>query len=161
MTRARDVASNGGLVLVGSSTFSAQSSVSFNNVFSSTYNNYVIFCSVPAVLYIQLSLNGTPSSASYGYSSHYMDYNGATGAWSNSAGTSATSAFIANTTGMHLNIFNPSIATTTTWNAVAGNGGTNGYVGGSHNISTAYDGIKFFPSSGTITGTIRIYGMRN
>jgi hypothetical protein len=33
--------------------------------------------------------------------------------------------------------------------------------GGRHNQAVAYDGISFIPQAGTITGVMRIYGMRN
>ena len=42
MTRARDVATQGGLVLLNTTTFSAQSTVSIDNVFSATYDKYII-----------------------------------------------------------------------------------------------------------------------
>jgi hypothetical protein len=33
--------------------------------------------------------------------------------------------------------------------------------GGTFNATTQFDGFSFFPQSGTITGTIKIYGVRN
>ena len=42
MTRARDVATQGGLVLISSTDFSAVASMSINNAFSSTYQNYKV-----------------------------------------------------------------------------------------------------------------------
>jgi hypothetical protein len=30
-----------------------------------------------------------------------------------------------------------------------------------HDVATAYDGFTIFPSSGTIAGTIRVYGYKN
>ena len=32
---------------------------------------------------------------------------------------------------------------------------------GSHSLATAYDGMTIYPPSGTITGSVRVYGYRN
>jgi hypothetical protein len=42
-----------------------------------------------------------------------------------------------------------------------GTGYVAGVGGGSLNNSTSYDGLTLFIGSGTLTGTIRIYGIRN
>jgi hypothetical protein len=69
MTRARDVATQGGLVLLNTTTFSAQSTVSIDNVFSATYDKYIItflagVSSGGVVSNFRLRTSGTDNTAS-------------------------------------------------------------------------------------------------
>ena len=31
---------------------------------------------------------------------------------------------------------------------------------GLHNVASSYDGIRFYPNGGTVTGTVKIYGLK-
>jgi hypothetical protein len=94
MTRARDVATQGGLVLLNTTTFSAQSAVSINNVFSATYDNYkcTIFTTASAGS-ATLSLRLRASGADNSTGNYYTASAGLTtaGAAANLNSTSATS----------------------------------------------------------------------
>ena len=176
MTRARDVASQGGLVLISSSAFTTQASISFNNAFNSTYDNYKIVFhatanSASGTLQMRLRLAGTDTSTNY-RSERLIGTDTTTQAYPNTSGTddfcignvhvSGSGTTIAN-----LDIYSPAIARTT---LVEGSGGLteganpnqvqyNYY--GLQTDATAFDGFTILPSAGTITGTIKIYGYRN
>jgi len=160
-----------GLTLINTTNFTAQSSVSLNNVFSATYDHYKIVCSNTGsggivALNIKMRTSGTDSTALY--------YGGANGANSESNYTifnqlNAVSALRfgvakseeASTVEMRIsNPFNSS-ARTQFANSYTFSDGTNGrayYSGGSMVVSTSFDGFTLIPESGTITGTVSVYG---
>jgi len=59
-------------------------------------------------------------------------------------------------------IFAPALAVRTGFLSLGfrTSGETNWVGGGSHTQTVAYDGFDFFPASGTITGTIFVYGYK-
>lgn len=67
--------------------------------------------------------------------------------------------------GITFDILNPYAAQFTIFSGMTMTHSYNGYGGaggGCHAVASSYDGIRFFPSSGTFTGgTIRVYGYRN
>lgn len=191
MTKARDLASGGfGLVLVkpssvvngtdngkGTVNFSGVSSISLNNVFSSTYNNYQIVVDLTGstldqTTYVKLRSSATDSSASYswgypgiletGTASNENGANQSTGWWilTNDGGANG---HYASTT---FNLYRPFLAVPTT---MTYNSGTLSYAstfrgnagGGAHFVSTSYDGFTVVASAGTIAGSISVYGFNN
>ena len=176
MTRARDVASQGGLVLISSTNFSAVATASINNCFSATYENYkVIFdesaqSSTSNVSLRMRNAGADRTGAVYFNSSQGLTYLGATAHFN-----SLTSNGVINVgfTGIgsqsknSLEFFHPFDATQPT----VINGNANGTTGvGSpfqSNTGIMYqamdsnDGFTIYPDAGTISGTIRIYGIRN
>ena len=159
-----------GMDLIATQTFSAASTVSFNNVFSSTYDNYRIVVSTGASadgsnLSIRLRLSGTDSTVNYAYQRTSVEGTTFTGSRASSQGSGyiddlRTSA--RNT--LSIDIFDPSLTNSTTMSALNNDpqgGGSLKIFNVFHTVSTAYDGFTMFPSSGTITGTIRVYGYRN
>lgn len=178
MTKARDLASGGfGLVLVkpssvvngtdngkGTVTFSAQSSVSLNGVFNSTYNNYrmIIDYQVSAAFpRIRLRANGSDAtSADYSWQ-NLLFSNTSVSAERN---TGDTTWNLSGTSGLNVNmylqieIYNP-FATVNTWgfsHAYQSGGGQSNHF--RLNTSTSYDGFTLYPSTSTMTGTISVYG---
>ena len=163
----------GGLVHINTTTFSAVSSVSLNDVFTSDYENYkVVFdltsASTTAAAYFRLRASGSDiTTAHYAQmspgltSGNAVSTNGNAGqtAWEwgtfNSAGLAS----------MSIDVLQPYVATETRI------GGPSMYYNGSifvgralHgliNLSTLVDGITYYPGSGTWTGTIRVYGYKN
>lgn len=163
-------ASAGGLTLIATSSPSAQGSVSFNSVFSATYDNYLIVMrlarSGAASINARYRLSGTDASGANYNAQWAFGSTTTAGADSNTAQTSANivgSAGGADNSTTTLTISSPAIAAPT--NSTNLSSYLNGQViysnSAYHSLSTAYDGITIFPSAGTITGTIRIYGYAN
>jgi len=164
------ISGTSGLVLINTTTLSAVSSQSFNDVFSATYNNY----------YIQMSLDGSTtaqdvnfrlrvasvdnSSANYNRSALFQSSTTVTGqlltaqtSWAGVGGAISTQRQYSD-----LTVFNP-FATQIT--GAIGNGqelpsgnitqyrrmfGTT--------VTTSYTGFTIFPVSGTMSGTVSVYG---
>lgn len=156
-----------GLVKITDSTFSAGSAVSVNGCFTSTYDNYRILISAlfstDESLRARLRLAGTDAT---GGTYTYQRVIGSTTTVSTVGGSTETSFYLGDSSttvsAWSLDIFNPARAAATqhaTLNFRTDR--TCQTIVGSHTTATAYDGITFFPASGTMTGTIRIYGYRN
>jgi hypothetical protein len=169
MTRARDVATQGGLVLLNTTTFTAQSSVSINNIFSSLYTNYKIlinFDGSSGYSRIQMRTGGTNTAGTvYDSYSEYVTP-GVTGIDRATATSSWYGPFANANCVSEIVLYNPNLAKPTMFNLFfnenrIGTGYVAGVGGGSLNNSTSYDGLTLFIGSGTLTGTIRIYGIRN
>lgn len=170
---------NGGSALVGlqkitSTSFSAQSSVSVNNCFTSTYSNYRIIISGTATGDLdgnfRLRAAGTDASgANYQYA--WVGYYGSSA--NNSGGTNQTSILgipsLGNGRLSHsaIDVIRPN--TTDTWKPLtAQTAFTHSGVGlivrnhaGVLNSATQFDGFTIFLGSGTMTGNITVYGYRN
>lgn len=168
------VATPSGLTLITTSTFSAVSSVSINNCFSATYDNYFISLNISAFsattdLLMRLRAGGTDATGATDYTRQVMVSFSSTVAAATAAssswqiGGSYTSLPIYSG---KINLDNPFLAAKThatnqviyttaapTWQTVRD--------GFSHNQTTSYDGATIYPSSGTITGVARIYGYQN
>ena len=156
-----------GLVHINTTTFSAVSSVSLNEIFSSAYQNYQIILtgqgSVYASTNFRLRVAGTDNSTASSYLIQRLAASGTTVSALEATNTYAEFAELqTNPTAAVMNIFNPAVATPT-------NAMTQTIVyqrpiliyGATHTQSVAYDGITIYTLSGTITGTIRVYGYKN
>lgn len=159
---------SGGLV-----SFTGVTTVSLNGVFSSTYDNYRIIigntASTGANLLIRLRASGTDnSSANYAWSGTYTSstsaaYNGETGPGSTSWAVGYSES------GMQCNTIIDVCSPFATNQAIyfANNLRMSGSVSsenkrsGGMTVTTSYDGLTLFAASGTITGSIRVYGYKN
>jgi hypothetical protein len=164
---------NQGLTLINTTSFSAVSSVSLPaSTFTSTYENYLIKInfvnSNTIALRQRLRASGTDNTGAtaYGSSGYYMASNSNTV----NGESDRTSSWIVGFAGANLEssvseilLFSPQVATRRTsiqsricfWDGT--NFGTSQYAGG-HTELVSYDSATFFPSTGTFTGTIRVYG---
>jgi hypothetical protein len=159
-----------GLVLIDSDSFSAVSSVSVDNCFTSTYENYRIIFSSTSSASMRLRLRASSSDDS---TSNYDDAGrnegSATGGIADVGATSWRLQDAAATSQNHfaLDILKPQIAAPTMMLAqmVASTPSANIYaywVNGQHRSSTAYDGFSvILGGAGNFTGNIRVYGYRN
>jgi hypothetical protein len=154
-----------GMVLLNTTSFSGVSSQSFNDVFSTTYDNYRILCTQSGSEggnYIRLRVSGSDNStaSSYVYQNH-----GASGSSPFAARTTDNRMEVGGTTSVLLNsaaveIFNPFLASATNFSSL--NSDTNGNAriimyAGTHNQTVSYTGFTWiFPSA--TTGTISVYG---
>lgn len=163
-------AGNPGLVYITQSTFNAVSSVSVNNCFSSTYVSYrltlQIYGSGSTNTSIRMRVGGVDNTATEYYDRGYYNLTGTLTALTNSA---VTSAFITNhPTGsgfparVSIDIHGPNEAARTGihTNWVDTFTVLGGQTISTHAVATAYDGFTLLPASGTITGTVRVYGYR-
>jgi hypothetical protein len=153
-----------GLNLITATTFSAQSSVSFNNVFTATYQNYLLSVTVENTLsttnYMRLRVAGSDSSANYSMRSAYFEsvYTATTETGSVRFGSNGTEKVHVN-----VNLSDVALAAPTSIYA-SGNDAAPTTIfatGGVHTLSTAYDGFTVICNTGTFTGTIRVYGYEN
>ena len=165
-------ASSGALTLISTTDITATASYSFNNVFTSTYTNYVITArmfgsTTGSPLWLRFRASGTDNSAAgQGYGIAYMNSAGTYGSYAAGSGTEVYLMQIANASvepsTFSYTFFNPQTAFRKsihgTWHShYLGYGG---FAYGSVNQTTAYDGFTLSAVSGTINGQISIYGVQ-
>ena len=157
----------GGLVHINTTTVSSQSTVNFNNVFTSDYAVYQVYAVLTTAandisLSLRLRLAGTDETGS---NYRFQMINGQT---SVGASASVTTSF----NGMGLDNDNPNMRNITfidPQNASVTGYSDLGYAGyataqgaritGIHNVATAYDGFSLI-AAGAFSGTVYVYGMR-
>jgi len=160
-----------GLVHIATETFSAVSSVSIDNCFTSTYENYLCVIggsagSTDAEIRMKLRASSTDLSTGYYWAQTYMNFGSASGGFLNGSNNSSMfpSYSTANGANGTVTINSPQLSLPTIFNWQGNNAGTGGNFrsgGGFVNNSNSYDGLTISVSTGTFTGTIRIYGYRN
>jgi len=161
-----------GLVHIATESFSAVSSVSLDNVFTSNYENYKMLINVTSTgttnfLRLRLRASSTDNTDStYRWVIYYYE------AETPSAGFNG-SGWNVNTLGINLNrpyqllsvfeVMAPNSTAVTQFHGFGGVGALGFPVAynGFKNDSNQYDGLTLYPDGGAITGTIRVYGYRN
>jgi len=164
-----------GLVHINTTTFSAVSSVSLNNVFTSDYDNYRIFftatASTTANAAMRLRVGGVDASnGTYGQAGYYAYINAAVSGFSSNGGVGLTSwpqtapLSTLSESGFIMDIQNPA-RSVSTFGVHHTNGVDAQYLyaprGVRHTTATAYDGFSLISSSGNMSGTVRVYGYKN
>ena len=165
------VAGTGVTLSGGQVTFTAATTVSVNGCFTSTYDNYMMFLNVPSAsgnadFNYRMRLAGTDASgANYSYA--YMNVASAfAGVRTLNATSGLLGGYGASMGHTTVTVQMPALAQRTGMRAI-GNAGTGAAyqlydLGATHDVATAYDGISILASGGAnITGTLRIYGLRN
>jgi hypothetical protein len=160
-----------GLVHLHTETFSAVSSVSVDDVFSATYDNYRI--SIGPVygantdIHFRFRAGGTDDTTSNGYISLYNIWGGGSNyAFSTLTSTYGRTIYVDSSAyyQANLDVFYPSSVTKTGYvgTGVTGNYGyANTLVSCEHTQPTSFDGFTISAPSTDITGTLRVYGYRN
>jgi hypothetical protein len=171
---------SGGLDLISSTTFSGVATQSFNSVFSSTYANYFIAYNIVAAdaaaargVLLRYRASSTDTTTNYA---------GQLGAWNIESTTQSYNEVVPSTTFTQLGfsssaaeinrllgsayIYNPNVAQYTALTGQAISEKQGAYKGGYQTYSmqtgtTQFDGFTLYASSGNISGTVRIYGLRN
>lgn len=164
--------SSGALVFITSATFTASSSVAFaNGVFSSTYQNYQVILNFgsstsAANLGLQFRDNtGTKTGSNYYSAAPGLAYDGAAANNNTNLGSSIVlcpTNGVALTDTVNLIVANPGDAAVNTsflYQFYARDRGGAG--GGRYTVNEAHTGLVFTPTTGTITGTYRVYGIAN
>ena len=157
---------NSALVCVKAETaFSAVSSVIADNVFTSTYTNYRInFRSVGGSdnsIATTFRVGGVAATTNYNYQLITASGTVADGTRGSSQSNLLLFPTSTNESYATIEISCPNLAAATNGTCASQWLGTGVNFRGSafiHTTATAYDGIGFAPSSGTITGTYSIYG---
>lgn len=164
--------STGSIGPYGAVAFSGASAISINGVFTPEFDNYLIVFDLTtsgvSAPQITLRLAGTDSTA--GYDNERCQTINATVTASQSLNAAfwygTTIGLAGGTQVGSLMVFSPALAvatrsqvqTSSTANPMTTSSGT--YTGGMlHRSTTAYDGFTFTPSTGTITGSIRVFGI--
>jgi hypothetical protein len=161
-----------GLTQIANVTFTTVSSISLDNVFTSRFSNYRIIFQTTAKstngsMYLRFRAGGSDdTNTNYNYggvlgrTNETPAYYGGTGQQLALFGFSNT-AQVFNS----FDVINPQLALNTLFSST-GHGGdlstwfsVNG--SGNHFSATQFDGITFVPSTGTISGNVRVYGYRN
>lgn len=154
---------------LGQITLTGASSATINGVFTSTYLNYRMVCSLSQTAEAEIRLRY--SAAGVVTSTNYYQGTGrvAGNVLDNYSVTNGAQHIISLTSGgggtnLSVDIFRPNIATTTGFTSL-GSGLGSGYGitlfgGGNNQNTTAFDGLHIYPATGTISGTIQVYGYR-
>jgi hypothetical protein len=160
----------------GQVSFTGVSSISLNGVFTSTYDNYRVTMRISgtstsdAFMRTRVRVGGVDNSTA---SSYYQTslYSGGSSASGNSGIQDNMLAGITNSTyatsgSWIYDYISPALASQTLINAHTFYTLTAGaryleMVDCYHNATTAFDGFTMYPSTGTITGNIRVYGYKN
>ena len=169
-------ASSGALTLISRVTYSAVSNQSFNGVFTSTYKSYLVIienhsCTGVSDFYFRFKDGATLQNTSY-YGQNFS-YNSSS-TLANTASSNAAALDIIATVGIggtdstsgQFFVHNVGVANANgVFSQIAGQAITsaNGKVttfGGAHKLANAdNDGFYIDPATGTISGTISIYGV--
>jgi hypothetical protein len=163
-----------GLTEVANVSFTSAASIAIDNVFTSTYDNYKIIFNLSAMsgntetdMLIYLRAGGVDTSTNFVSERLYQE---STTIGANRV-TTGRVAFMSSTyptfTNFDLTMYGPKLTRKTVWTShgfyVQNNGTPNqALTSGYQDTTTSFDGIKFIPNSAvTISGTFRIYGLRN
>jgi hypothetical protein len=153
-----------GLTLINTTNFSGVASESFNNVFTTDYQNYKVIMrfvtSTTSTVQMRFRASGTDNSASEYFTSGY-----GVGTWSLGPVTSMqlAASLTASQKGIDLTVFSPEPAQLSLVTGHSMNSTNNSFYSLGNQISSTaqFDGFTVFPSAGTITGIIRVYGLAN
>ena len=155
-----------GLVLLNTSSFTGVSAINLTtNTFSATYDNYRILMSVTgsttAVINVRMRLAGVDNSSAV-YNHQRVDGDGATAAAVQVTSQTSGRIGVAFTTPSSFTIdcYSPFLVASTLLTSV--NNEKNALLLSTetvaHVANTSYDSLSFIPASGTITGTVSVYG---
>jgi hypothetical protein len=159
-----------GLTLLADSTFTAQTSVSINDVFSSEFDNYKVVITTDLTTGTQSFLlryrvaGADNSTANYTYqildaSATAVTGSRIVGATSHGIGTIAAGSPSA----VDITIYNPNRVERTLYQSEAMGSLSNAYIrkdSGTFTATTQFTGFTLFVASSTITGRVQVYGLR-
>jgi hypothetical protein len=157
--------------LIIKSPFTTVSSHSIENCFTSTYANYKVLIKLSAVsadgvdLLLRLRASGSDTTTNYGSQRVYA-YANTVATDTDASGTDDWIAGVADkdfaaVPFLEMEIASPQLATTTTMVLRQFGYTTEPFlhiVGGRQNSSTQFDGLKVLANTGTISGTVWVFG---
>lgn len=161
-------------IKTGESSFTSVSSISIDNCFSSLYNNYIILSRIVvtptggAALNVRLRSYGIDDSST-NYRRQQLNSSSTTITTSRVTGETYFLAGLGTSYSSYpefniLNLYNPFNKIRTTASIKIGQNPTanifiNNFVS-AHDLPNSYDGFSVTPASGTITGLITVYGIK-
>jgi len=155
----------------GSVTFSTCATLSLNGVFTANYDNYMISFrwqqnTSSSSLQARLRASGTDSTANTDYNTQQIYASASTvgGVRSTTSGfwdLSASATTYRN--GLTMNVYGPYLSQPTAFRTIVINSSVGATIdsdgAGTHELSSSYDGITFYPSGNSITGLVSVYGL--
>jgi hypothetical protein len=155
--------SSGSVTLITTLSPSGVTEVTADSIFTSTYENYLIEIALDqtanSVLLSQLRSGGTNlTSGTYTYDAVGGPVQTGQTAWEISANTGGACTLVGSFTLFRPQLAVPTFGVNSRMASVDNFAQQYGYI---NTNSAAYDGIRFFGTSGNITGKIRIYGLAN
>jgi hypothetical protein len=155
-----------GLVQINTETLSAVSSVSMTSQLSATYENYFVIWSLTSSTDSALRCRVRSGSTDNTATNYDYQYNRGSSTSTNFGNDTNQTSFlmsqILSSGGSgHCLIASPNLAQNTLFTARGGHALQFNDAQGVHDVATAFDGLTFFMASGTMTGTIRLYGYAN
>jgi hypothetical protein len=160
-----------GLVQIGTAiSFSAVASQSFNDVFSTTYDNYrIVFeatCSANVTIDMRLRVSGADNSSANYWNNRTLGAGSTPQSFGASSAETAWSRVGEFETGISTgtyDVYSPFKTQITSLAGVNQFRYTSVYQHscmktGQTTVTTSYTGFTLFPSSGTMTGTVSVYG---
>ncbi len=169
------IGASAGLTLINSTTFSAAANVSFNNVFSSTYDNYRVVWELTnstAGTYFSMRMraSGTDNTSANYWNNRGFFVQSGTNSTSDTSAQTAFLAFMERDTGPAsgaYEFYSPyktgetSIVGTYQFRYYSPYNMHSAIKTGVTTVTTSYDGFTVFPAAtSTMTGTISIYGYK-
>jgi hypothetical protein len=162
-----------GLVHINTTSFSAVASQDIT-CFDATYEDYLVqiflttSSAAASTLRVQLGLTGSfDTGNNYRSTSANISVGGSGSSYAQNAVASwqiVNSIDDGKPAKMDLNISKPFLALNTHFTGQyfgrTASSQHAGYVGGIHDLASSYNQIKIFPASGTITGSVSVYGLR-
>jgi hypothetical protein len=162
---------NSGYVYIGKTTFSTVASASISNVFSSTYDRYLVVARITGsntgqYVYLRYKLGSTEyATGNYYKYGYFIKWNSTLTTYANGGETNFSPLAVFN--GAHnesrLEIQNPyssSYRTSHTMNTNDVNDGACYVMDGVVGATNSFDGFNLYASTGTMSGEVLIYGMR-
>ena len=160
-----------GLTLINSTTISAAGTTSVNDVFSATYDFYKIIFNQTASSTLQsltfrLRVSATDSTTNY-TSQRIYSQGASVGSDLNASGTDEFAILDINSTKgfFEITVLNPFAAAPTKYSSRAlgenGAGLINTFIDGANTNATSFTGFSILVSTGTISGTLKVYGLAN
>lgn len=155
-----------GLTLITTSTFSAVSTVSVNSCFTSSYENYRILVETGSNandMKMRLRASGSDNTTSnYNRTGMYVNGSGIGGY---GTGSSTDFWYVGNSDGgcaFSTDVYRPQTATKTNMTNLCNTSSPNSFfTTGSFESTTQFDGFTLYYSTGTNSGTLRVYGYQN
>jgi hypothetical protein len=161
-------ASSQGLTLISTTSFSAVASQSINDVFSATYSKYKMICNISFSTSLNLSLRwrvGGSDNSNSNYNTQRINGNGTSVIASrpDASGSSARISGQSFPSGteeiINLEIKNPfQTQKTIFWSESGINGQDIEILTGAFTATTSFTGLTLLASTGSITGSVSVYG---
>jgi hypothetical protein len=160
-----------GMTLLNTTSFTSQSTINFDNVFSSSFDNYKIVYNITSAttagadVLLRMRAGGTTNSSSqYQQGNLFIGVaaNLNFGSSNNATSTGFTIGNANDTRGGsgEATLYRPFLSESTNVNST-GFGNIVYHTTGITTVTTSYDGFTINISLGTASGTIRVYGLRN